>query len=45
METTILIINYDNVISVIITIAHSKIFTNFDPIPALRHGAQTRWLY
>ena len=41
-RTTILIINYDNVISVIITIAHSKIFTNFDPIPALRHGAQTR---
>lgn len=44
-RTTILIINYDNVISVIITIAHSKIFTNFDPIPALRHGAETRWLY
>ena len=45
-RTTIPIINYDNVISVIITIAHSKIFTNFDPIPALRHGAQTqRWLY
>ena len=41
-RTTILIINYDNVISVIITIAHSKIFTNFDPIPALRHGAQTQ---
>ena len=45
-RTTIPIINYDNVISVIISIAHSKIFTNFDPIPALRHGAQTqRWLY
>ena len=44
-RTTVLIINYDHVISVIITIAPSKIFTNFDPISALRHWAGTRWLY